>query len=73
MDKRLLTALKATARAAFNKLLNQAAKIKPNKIKQLQNHLSTAENNFQDFAISSFVHNCAAMIISASLVLRFLQ
>jgi hypothetical protein len=35
VDKRHLTALKATARAAFNKLLNQAAKIKPNKIKQL--------------------------------------
>jgi len=57
VDKRHLTALKATARAAFNKLLNQAAKINSNQINQLQNHLSTAENNFRDFATSSFVHN----------------
>ncbi|MGK5027652.1 hypothetical protein [Janthinobacterium sp. RB2R34] len=68
-----MTAPKATAGAAFNKLLNQAAKIKCNKIKWLQTELSTAENSFQNFATSSFVHNCAAMIISASLHPRFQQ
>jgi hypothetical protein len=38
VDKDLLTALKATASAGFNKLLNQTAKINPLKIKHLQNH-----------------------------------
>jgi len=38
VDKRLLTAFKAAASAAFNKLLNQTAKIKFNKIKYLENH-----------------------------------
>jgi hypothetical protein len=38
VDKGLLTAFKATARAAFNKLLNQTAKIKSIKIKHLEIH-----------------------------------
>jgi hypothetical protein len=38
VDKRLLTGLKATASAAFNKLLNQTAKINIIKIKHLETH-----------------------------------
>jgi hypothetical protein len=38
VDKRLLTGLKATARAAFNKMLNQTAKIKSIKINYLEIH-----------------------------------
>jgi hypothetical protein len=57
VDKRLLTASKATARAAFNKLLNQTAKIKPIKIKHLQTHRYARENYFGNFTNPSFVHN----------------
>ncbi|WP_219114156.1 hypothetical protein [Janthinobacterium sp. UMAB-56] len=57
MDKRLLTGFKATAGAAFNKLLNQRAKIKSIKINHLENHTSSQENYFDHFANPSFVHN----------------
>jgi hypothetical protein len=57
VDKRLLTGFKATARAAFNKLLNQTAKIKPIKINYLEIHSSSQENYFANFVNSSFVHN----------------
>ncbi|MCL6484876.1 MULTISPECIES: hypothetical protein [unclassified Janthinobacterium] len=50
MDKALLTSLKATARAAFNKLLNQTAKIKPIKISYLENQTISPQNYFANFA-----------------------
>jgi len=57
VDKALLTGLKATASAAFNKLLNQAAEIISLKINNLQKQCSYTENYLRNFANPSFVHN----------------